>query len=143
MALKNTGVRVAFSTGRRRNAQDGFKQVEGNFIKLVNGINDVSEEVLTEILQAILDRAMELVPVNTGVLRDSNYIEVRPFKNGVAGEIGFAKGGIPHYGIIVHERLDLAHKPPTQAKFLQRAVQEHQDRVKSKVEELVRERAGI
>lgn len=64
--------------------------------------------------------AIRLTPVDTGRLRASNYCAppaVDP--NGVMTcEVGFGAA----YGIYVHERTDLRHRAPTQAKFLEHAL---------------------
>lgn len=59
----------------------------------------------------IYKRTLRLVPVKTGDLRNSAYIR----KIGIGYEIGFTE----YYAIFVHERLELKHKEPTQAKFLE------------------------
>lgn len=63
-------------------------------------------------------------PIQTGALRESAYLEAKLGGQGVEAEIGFARGGTPDYAVIVHENPAAYHKPPTQAKFLERAVNE-------------------
>lgn len=59
----------------------------------------------------IYNRALKIVPVKTGDLRNSAYIR----KVGIGYEVGFTE----YYAIFVHERLELRHRRPYQAKFLE------------------------
>jgi hypothetical protein len=63
-------------------------------------------------------------PVETGALRDSAYLEIQPFRGQPRVEMGFARGGDPYYAVLVHENLEMSHKPPTRAKFLETAIDE-------------------
>lgn len=66
--------------------------------------------------QGTLNKSARLVPVDTGVLRGSRYIDdpdVRP------GRIAVSMGYSTDYAAEVHERLDVPHNPPTQAKYLE------------------------
>ncbi len=66
--------------------------------------------------QGTLNKSAELVPVDKGILRGSRYItepEIGP------GRIGVSMGYATDYAAAVHERLDAAHNPPTQAKYLE------------------------
>ena len=65
--------------------------------------------------ERILTRAQQLVPVDTGHLRDSGY--VRESNDSV--EVGFDAD----YALHVHERTDIFHQNG-QAKFLETAVNE-------------------
>lgn len=60
-----------------------------------------------------------LVPVDTGALRSSGYV-TQPYVigNNVGVLIVYGQASAP-YALWVHERLDLFHEPPTQAKFLE------------------------
>lgn len=62
-------------------------------------------------------------PIDTGALRGTALVtaELRELPLASA-DIRFGDG--IDYAVFVHERLDLFHQPPTQAKFLQRAVDE-------------------
>ena len=62
------------------------------------------------------------VPVKTGDLKASGFIVTRSSARGASGTVGYAAASSPFYAAFVHERLDLKHKAPTQAKFLEEAV---------------------
>ena len=88
-------------------------------------MNEESVEVLREALEPTLVKARDIYcPVKDGDLRDSAYLEARQFRGNSVVEIGFGKGGRPHYAAMQHERLDFYHEPPTRAKFLQVALEE-------------------
>jgi hypothetical protein len=84
-----------------------------------------SGEVLRAALAPTLRKAISYTPVKTGALRKSAYLEVRRqgLLGGYQAEIGFGKGGVPSYAIIVHE-VPNKHTEPTRWKFLQAALEE-------------------
>ena len=67
----------------------------------------------------MLKETLRITPVDTGNLRASGHV-TNPVVNGtvVSTEIVFGGDSAP-YAFIVHERLDVYHRPPTQAKFLE------------------------
>jgi hypothetical protein len=68
----------------------------------------------------ILGAAQEICPKKTGFLAASGYAEPPTDQEGlITGIVGFNAG----YAAIVHERLDVYHEPPTQAKFLEVTMQ--------------------
>lgn len=71
--------------------------------------------------QAIIADAVDLVPVDQGVLRDSAIVQ-EPVVSGdeVSVELGFG-GAASDYAIEQHENLDFEHPNGGQAKFLETA----------------------
>jgi hypothetical protein len=102
-----------------------MKSIEGSYTRLIKTLRADSLEAVRQMLQPVFDRSQELVPVKTGILKASGYIEVRRRHGTVVGEVGYGKGGRPPYAVFVHENLDVHHAPPTQAKFLEQAANEH------------------
>lgn len=75
--------------------------------------------------QAILAEATKITPIDTGALRASGHVE-HPTIDGLAIEVRIGYGGASApYALFVHERLDLFHEPPTQAKFLEATMNAH------------------
>jgi hypothetical protein len=71
--------------------------------------------------EEVLERAKLYTPVDTGYLKQTGRVEIE------LRELPLASAQIifdAPYAAVVHERLDLNHAPPTQAKFLERAVRE-------------------
>ncbi len=102
-----------------------MKAVEDGFTRFVNTIQANSPAAVEAALQPIFDRSQVLVPKKTGDLKNSGFIEVKPgLKGSAKGEVGYGRGGVPPYAGIVHENLDAQHAAPTQAKYLERAVDE-------------------
>lgn len=88
-------------------------------------IGEVSEEIMIDALTPTFQVARDVYcPMDTGDLRNSGYLEGTGTAKAPRVEIGFARGGEPRYAVYVHEMVGQYHKPPTQAKFLQRAVLE-------------------
>lgn len=113
-----------------RSARAQFNDVLKNFHAIIREFQTVTPEALESVLQPIFDRSQELVPVDTGALKDSGYLEIRIAGNKINAEVGYGRGGVPIYSVFVHENLEMFHEPPTQAKFLQTAIEEHLDSIR-------------
>jgi hypothetical protein len=80
--------------------------------------------------QKVYDRSQVLVPVETGALKASGKVVEfgAPVGRGMETVgVMVQYGGGPEtsqYAVIVHEDLEAHHEPPTQAKYLQTAVDE-------------------
>lgn len=96
--------------------------IQKRFEQVIDSIEGVTEDAIEAGLQMILDASQELVPVDTGALKASGFIRVFRTRGRVSGVVGYAAGGNPYYAAIVHENLEMYHAPPTQAKFLEEAV---------------------
>lgn len=109
----------------------------------IAAIENISPDALIHALQPIYDDSQELVPVDTGELKASGFIEARLGSRGAEGVVGYARGGQPQYAVWVHENMVWFHKPPTQAKFLEEAVKRHVDDVPERYAEYVRTMLGL
>lgn len=118
-------------------AREQFKAIRDNFDRLVSGLRDITPDAVEYALQPILDRSQELVPVKTGELKNSGYLEVRRMGDNTLAEIGYGKGGYPYYAPYVHEDLTAHHEPPTSAKFLEIAANEQMDQIVPRVVEFL------
>ena len=103
----------------------------------------VTPEFLVFALQPVFDKSQEYVPVRTGALKRSGYIEAQQQSGGAIAEVGYARGGQPQYATLVHELVDIPHAPPTRSKFLQAALEEEFPRVQQTVLEGYRGILGI
>ncbi len=101
--------------------------IKDNLLKVIEGIEGATPEAIRFGLQPIFDESQGLVPVDTGDLKASGYVEVRTEgRSGrVRAEIGYGLHGKPHYAGFVHEMVHIMHAPPTQAKYLETAVNNH------------------
>ncbi len=99
-----------------------MKNIKANLMQVINKIENASPESLKYAMQPIFRESQRLVPKDTHELERSGFLKVEKTSTGAAAAIGYAKGGDPHYAVYVHERTDLAHAAPTQAKWLEEAV---------------------
>jgi hypothetical protein len=105
-----------------------MEQLEKNLSKVINYLEDDAALIAIDAaLDPIFATSQYYVPVDTGKLKKSGFKEVGTFRGRPRGIVGYAKGGDPHYATIVHEDMEMSHKPPTSAKFLERAFKEEQD----------------
>jgi hypothetical protein len=67
----------------------------------------------------IMKESKEIVPIDKGVLKASGHVQT-PVIAGkdVSVTLGYGGAAAP-YAIFVHERMNVRHKPPTRAKFLE------------------------
>jgi len=111
--------------GYIRSIREQMKTIIGNVQRVIDRIEKVTPEALVFGVQPIFDKSQELVPVDTGDLKASGFIETRPTSAGVGVFVGYGRFGRPFYAGFVHERLDLRHAAGKQAKFLEAAVNQH------------------
>lgn len=132
--------RVAFGIGKRvvqksapgypnearwtKSVREQTKSMEDALVKILKSFEEVSEEVIIEALKPTMEKAKTYTPKDTGALVNSAYLEKVMFRGKPKVEFGFARGGVPPYATEVHENLAFQHAVPTQAKFLEVAVQE-------------------
>lgn len=101
----------------------------------------------------VLAESRQIVPVDTGTLRDSAMVE-EPIFNAVditvtfgyaLGDAGYTENPISgkavgEYATDVHEMTELHHAPPTQAKFLEQPVFDDADKLEEYLAVAVRKR---
>jgi len=94
--------------------------------KMIAAINSAMYDVAND----VLNKAMNIVPMDTGNLKASSNITVKPSKAEVHSKIAVSFGGATtgapagaNYAIYVHENLGANHSPPKfqggQAKYLE------------------------
>jgi hypothetical protein len=117
---------MAFKPSRDIEVSSQLAGVERNLELFLGAIKGLTPQVLLEILDPVLEQSRTYCPVKTGTLRNSGYLEVMQEGTGgvISAEVGYGRGGFPSYTIFVHEDMEKYHVPPTQAKFLQRAIDE-------------------
>lgn len=69
----------------------------------------------------VYDKSQELVPVETGALKESGRIEVTGTGFGAKATVAYGGPTAPH-AFVVHEDLEAYHAPPTCAKYIAKAV---------------------
>jgi hypothetical protein len=93
----------------------------------VEGFRDGAFRGLVEVGEAIYDRSQAYVPKDTTALQRSGRVNAELREADLAG-VSITYGGegseAEAYAIKQHEEMSYFHKPPTSAKYLQRAVDE-------------------
>jgi len=115
---------------------------EVDIAEFVKALRDYGGEMLTDAEAAVdefcahvLTESEVICPIKWGNLRSSGKLSTPQTQNGVVSQtISFSSD----YAIFVHERLDLRHQPPTQAKFLETSIRANE----SKLEPFLVERLG-
>jgi len=102
--------------------QAQLRLIRENMLKVTKHIENVTPEAIEFGLKPILEESQRLVPVDTGRLKRSGFVETRQTAGGTVAAIGYGRYGRPTYAAFVHENLNVRHAPPTQAKFLEVAV---------------------
>lgn len=118
--------------GYARQIAHDMQQVERLYAEFIQGVGNVTPDVLKFGLEPAFERSQKYVPVKTGVLKESGYLEVRRRRGMVQAELGYAKGGDPSYAVIVHEK-PARHQPPTKYKWLQFALEETFEEVQKRI----------
>lgn len=112
----------------------------GNWTRMVR---ETSKMAAQHSVQPIFDESQVLVPVDTGALKASGFIEVAKTSRGVQAIVGYGANGSPPYTIIVHENLEFHHMPPTQAKFLEEAYNRHEMEIDARFVDFMRKRLSL
>jgi len=127
-----------------RSIRDQMKTIRNNLLRTIDRIEGVTPAAIRFGLQPIFDESQELVPVDTGRLKRSGFIETRTQASGrISAEIGYGRFGIPHYAAFVHERTDIPHAGKTQAKFLEAAVNKHIGSFARRVQLHIKRESGV
>lgn len=123
--------------------KDQLQAVIDNYIGWVKSIDGQMAEILLEALEPTFQWSQEIVPVHTGALKDSGYLETGTFRGHTTVDMGYAKGGTPPYAVYVHEALTYFHEPPTQAKFLQAPIEWDANNIQLRVQQGIATAAGV
>ena len=101
-----------------------MKALRDDLQYIMDQFEDVTPDITIEALRPIFDKSQEYCPHRTGELRNSGFLESVGFRGEPRVEMGYAKGGIPRYAVLVHEQVEVQHKAPTRSKFLEAAINE-------------------
>lgn len=82
-----------------------------------------SEKDMEALVDEVGDRALELTPIDTGNLRDSQYRHVEKRPGQIVGRVGYWSEQAD-YAVLVHETDREYRQPGTQWKFLEQAFRE-------------------
>jgi hypothetical protein len=125
-----------------RQARESFKEIEANFKAYTDHLEEVIPEVLKWAMEDTFEKSRTYCPKDTGRLVDSGYLEVEKFKDGSRCELGYGRGGTPHYAIVVHE-VPMAHIEPTRYKWLEAAIDEDYYQILQKITDGMKQAGGV
>ena len=115
----------------------GDKELQGNIERTVVHVRREAKKFIAAEAEAIMEESMAEVPVETGALKASAFVEIDHEGNATFGYGGGniqtnPKSGIltEEYMLSVHERLDVIH-PNGKAKFLEDPVRRHEQKMES------------
>ena len=114
-----------------------MKTLRDNLLKVIEGIENATADALVYGMLPIYDESQRLVPKKTGKLMISGFLGADKVSGGARANIGYAAGGDPFYAALQHERLDFNHASPTQAKYLEAAVNQHINEIQPRVSEFL------
>jgi len=120
-------------SGYVQQIRDQCREVEKIVADLINSVEGAMPDVILNALIPTKTLAEYYCPKKTGALVASSYLAVTDRGAKTRVELGFAKGGEPSYGVYVHEMVEFHHQPPTRSKFLQAAVNEDQENIRSRI----------
>lgn len=132
----------ASEAGYIAHMREQSKVIAENMRKAVQHIENSTPDALLFGMEPIYDESQRLVPVDTGRLKRSGFTAARKRVGGVTAQIGYGRLGRPFYAAFVHERLDIRHAPPTQAKYLETAVMSKLGDFRRRVELFMRRLTG-
>lgn len=112
----------------------GQDELLGRLEELADDGSEAAVYGMEQWAQAVLELSQQLVPVDTGELHNSGYVERRG--NGV--EVGYSAD----HAIYVHEDMSAHHPNGGQAKFLEAAADQLQPELEEVVAQAIREMKG-
>lgn len=125
-------------------AQAGMIPITANFQKFCSWLNvDIVPEVLLEALRPTMDLSDKYAPKDTHTMVNSRYGGVRKRPGGPRAEVGYNRYGEAPYTIFVHEMPQFYHEPPTQYKFLERALDEDTPEIVGRLAAGIKARSGL
>lgn len=122
-------------TGFVESINEQLRELEEILKSVISQVENASPEIMIYALEPTFTKTQYYCPKDTHALVNSGYLEITSSRGNPRVELGYAKGGRPPYAAYVHERLDIMHKHPTRAKWVQSAMFEDliqiQDRLRS------------
>jgi len=111
---------------RGKRLKASLKKLEKQIQVKIDSVEGVSEEALLSLGNDILNRSLEIVPVETGALKKSAFIEANRTISGPSVTLGYNKDGSAPHAVFAHEigPYKKPTTPGTQYKFLEQPLHE-------------------
>jgi hypothetical protein len=127
---------------RGRALRASFGSIVDNLARVLRHVEAATPEILEEALKPTFEKSQIRCPSDTGAMKASGFFHVESFRGNHVVAIGYGKNGTPGYTVFVHE-IPAQHAAPTQAKWLQSAIDEDYFDIVGKVPRLISEAAGL
>lgn len=125
-------------------ARRGLEPILSNLNGFVNWLGDeVTPEVMLEAVEETMELSDHYAPKDTGTMVNSRYQEVKRRGGVTSIELGYNRYGEAPYTIFVHEMPQFYHDPPTQYKFLQRALDEQTPELIGRIAAGIKRKTGL
>lgn len=128
-----SAVKSPTEAGYIRHMQSQADNIAGRLNDIIKGVKNATPRAIIDALEPIKTRSQELVPIDTGALKRSFFIETRQHTEGTDVAMGYGKAGNPWYAALVHENLFFRHAKGKSAKFLEIAINENIDKFRSRL----------
>jgi hypothetical protein len=122
--IRSTGAKYPWEPGYIKSIRTQLDDLQKAMKAIVASFENTTPEICMEALRPTFEKSKVYCPKDTGLLVSSAYLEIAGFRGQRRVEMGYARGGNPHYAVVVHENLEMKHKSPTRAKWLEVAVAE-------------------
>lgn len=126
-----------------RQLTTAFRELTDDLDWFFRKVEDGTPQDMAVAMEPTFEKSKVYCPKDTMDLVKSGYMAVEKFRNGSRLEIGYGKDGTPDYAIFVHEMTYYTHEAPTQAKFLEQAINEDYHLILQRVTDAVAERTGL
>ncbi len=104
--------------------QAAMTELQGNLEYILDQFEGATPEIMYDALEPTFEKSQEYCPVDTGDMKASGYLDIVEFRGNPKVEMGYGKGGVPFYTAYVHEMVEMPHKAPTRAKWVEVAINE-------------------
>jgi len=103
-----------------------MRNLEDKIMDIINQVDDAGPAIIYNALIPTFELSQELVPVQTGLLQSSGFLEVigQWRRSMTQVVIGYGRHNYPHYAVYVHEMVHIPHSGGRQAKYLSAAIEQ-------------------
>lgn len=125
-------------------ARQGMDTIVGNFSKFCDWLAlEVTPEAMQEAVEPTMELSDHYAPKDTHAMVNSRYNTITKSRGRARCEVGYNRYGEAPYTILVHEMPQFFHEPPTQYKFLERAMDEDTPEIVGRVAVAIKKQTGL
>lgn len=125
-------------------ARQGMDAVVANFNRFCDWMAlEVAPEAMQEAVEPVMELSDHYAPKDTHAMVNSRYNAITKSRGKVRCEVGYNRYGEAPYTILVHEMPHFYHEPPTQYKFLERAMDEETPELVGRLASIIKRNTGL